>query len=209
MAITFNFNKNLTQKNYNKTFVRAVTHLERKNDKPSLDAADYEGKIYWVGAYWDIDVLTLEDIIKLLNLTEEESKLARSIIYNAEHFAKENLLEDCIAHYPYIGNFRIDPGQRNIYLHKIGKAKDNDVITDTKSRNEIYSKGWQEFFSEKQKLKDNQKIINEYKKENAENYKILVKSLGKEQTDEYIIQSKKLNFVDFNEDFENAFQRLN
>jgi hypothetical protein len=153
MSLKFNFNNANKPYKSNKTFVKVITHLERINDKPKLDAADYEGKIFWLGAYWDVDVLNIEDILKSLNLSEEEIKFARSIIYHAEDFAKINLLKDCIAHYPYLCNFRIDPGQRNVYLHKIGKAND-DVITDSKSRSDIYVKGWKAFYNEKQKAKE-------------------------------------------------------
>ena len=212
MALSFNFNNK--QKSSSKTISKWKKSLSnnfvlKHPEKPKLDASQYDGKIWFNGGYWDINVLEKNDIInKIQYLKDEDKDKITSIVFNAELFCKETLLNECIAHFPYLGTFKINAGKR--YLDK----NENKIKELTKNMNNVekrnvrikfYKEGWTEF-NRKQWNSNREEYLKKIFKDVYDDY---YKYISKEYADWFIHSLTLLEFIPFDQAFEDAFQRLN
>ena len=209
MGLSFNFKDKHKSKEYKREWRRLPNKAMSKIDteKPKLDASQYENKIWYDGKYWDVNVLEERDIInQISDITEEERKKLTSIVFNAELFCKETLLNECVAHLPYVGTFKINAGKR--YLEKHAEEIKQHYTPEMNNRDRLkvridfYKQGWREFSARQNEKSKEDHFRKMFKKEYDECYKVM----GKSYAEHFIHSMTLLEFIPFDQDFEDAFQ---
>lgn len=178
--------------------------------KPILDSEYYEGKIWFKGFYYDIDIKTKTDILNdIHDLNEEEKEILNSIIFNSDLLLTESLKSDGITHLPLIGNFSLDFGKRYVEknMNKVNEWK--ETIKDRKEYSnkmrELYKEGWKN----RNIVVANNNKLESLKTKNKKKYEELCKTMGKIYADTYIYSMSLIEVIPFDIEYEKAYQRLN
>lgn len=170
---------------------------------------DYSGKIWFKKTYWDIDVIERRELIDSMNLTEEEKLILNDIVLDVEELAVDYLNKDKLGIVPYLGTFKLNGGIRNIAKHseEIKAAKKagatNEELRDMQLK--LYIDGVRK---DDAKNKED-KIYRQIKKVYKDEYNELYQNLGKAYAEMFIWTKTLLKPIEFNQAFQEAYERLN
>lgn len=148
------------------------------------------------------------DILDELDFKDEtERALCDSIITNNEKLIAENLRSMKVVQIPYIGNMRVNPVQR--------KMRDNYKNFKIARRNmtkEQYKEHVRSYFIEakqNQDYLDKLKLVRRRNKiNNKAKYELLIEKLGKSYAEMYIFAIYLLEYIPFDEEWEERYQEL-
>lgn len=170
---------------------------------------DYAGKIWFKKTYWDIDVVERRELIDSMNFTEEEKLILNDIVLDVEELAVDYLNKDKLGIIPYLGTFKLNGGIRNIAKHSEEiKAAKKAGATNEELKNmqlKLYIDGVRK---DDERNKED-KIYRRIKKVYKDEYNELYKNLGKEYAEMFIWTKTLLRPIEFNQAFQEAFERLN
>lgn len=170
---------------------------------------EYNNKIWFKKCYWDINVIERQEIIKDIDLTEEEKLFLNDIILDIEELAVQYLNNDKVGVIPYVGNFKLNQGIRNIDKHsnEIKQAKLNGKTTEEIKDMVInfYKDGKNKEYENNKELKIYNNIKKIYKKE----YNELYQTIGKSYAEMFIWTKTLLKPIEFDKYFQEAYERIN
>ena len=144
-----------------------------------------------------------------MNLTEEEKLILNDIVLDVEELAVDYLNKDKLGIIPYLGTFKLNGGIRNIAKHSEEiKAAKKAGATNEELKNmqlKLYIDGVRK---DDAKNKED-KIYRQIKKVYKDEYNELYQNLGKAYAEMFIWTKTLLKPIEFNQAFQEAYERLN
>lgn len=154
-----------------------------------------------------IQVVKIDDILNDLHLTEEEKLIYKDLILDYEKFAAENIKKHNTVLLSHIGSIskRVGLeaiGKRRKELHEYRKTCTKEEYKDYVRS--IMFEATKKFDEEKSK----ERIIKNTKIRNNTKYNKYLKNMGKAYADLFILSVSKFNVIEFDQEYEEAYQNL-
>jgi len=195
MNFTFNFD--------NKKIKRPKVRLNKTLPE------EYQGKLWHKGSFYDIDEVHREDIIKSLNISEDDKIVLNDIINDIEVLVVNTLKEFDRVNVPFFGSFRFNAGVKKIIDNNkiIKEAQNNGASREDLDilRKELYIKGMEEQKEEQKELNNFIKLKRRFRKQ----YDEYAQTISKSYADMFIWTLTLLKPIPLDIEYEKTYRRLN
>lgn len=155
-----------------------------------------------------LQTVNIDNIIKELNLNNDDADITRSIILNLEADAADAISNNVIASLPYVGNIQKNLIRQTMHGHNAELQMAKKQMT--KEEYKEYAKEVRKQVREKI-VSDyrERKIIHKLKKGSSKKYRKLVFEKGKAYADLYIQALFWLKAVEYNPDVQKQYDIIN